>query len=694
MLSHLHLSPKKLSNWQWSKPPLLPFLCFVLTGLLLLFLGLQPVSWWHSTKNTQPKQHHLWLVDLSPSVSGFITAADYQKLLMKEASTLAQNTTVDLITSQYLGPYRSFQGPNLPDLDLSFHKAGVLGASFLATAEYQQKFYSHIKVFSDFDAESWPPELMTQLSNRLRSSIQLVWLSQDHSEKKHLSTQQKRLSNVFVKHVDTPLAAHKSQFTVILERSTPHYLAEPPPFSLSGELRWQELSISPTYSPKTVSFYFPENVTTLAVPITLDFVDNETDTKAREGDPHANKHYLITLDLADAISLDNTYFGTHKQPQKVLMISPTLGEGSLTDPLAAHIVSLQILGYQVTRWDELPTQKGTSPIDYGHDYVMIYLPKFLTPFASNSGDRVGQNLASSVCDNMPKTQTLFLLPLTNLDSPTILCDCLTKFTQTATHPLSCSKDISDIDSLREFFDRHDFRGLGGDLLVPKSQPFYLKALNMDDGKPAYLFISLTALNPFGSRSSNTINHARLPFFFQSILQLTIPTVAPKDRISPSSSALKNLEIIARFLEEGYLANNSSALLSPSQAIRDITRVMQQLGLTEWPHNKIGDPNAVTNQLTRFDRQNVPPSESVITLNQGLSQLSLSPTQTPATGANKKSTSMITVAKNQHLPHGITETTAILLLLIFMLVLALCLIEIGYDIRQIMTTANHVPKDPR
>jgi hypothetical protein len=147
---------RRMPRWSLLRPPLLPFLCFILASASLLFFATRPsLPIQVPLAGEQPRVHVL--VDFSPSVASLVSARELRQRVTDVASDLPKGTILTLGTTHSGSIHRPTSLADLKALleGQDFHRAGARLARTLQRQLAELGEIDRVLVVSDRDAHSW-----------------------------------------------------------------------------------------------------------------------------------------------------------------------------------------------------------------------------------------------------------------------------------------------------------------------------------------------------------------------------------------------------------------------------------------------------------------------------------------------------------------------------------------------------------
>lgn len=561
LLTHLAASPSSKLHLRWLPPPPLPFGIFLLLALCGFFLSLKPVWILPKEEKNYAQQKHLWILDLSPSVSAAISATDYEALVKQEAGKLSPKATISWITTSQMEPQEPMSASDFHalDLNLRFHKPGLRAGSLLSHLRHHIKDYHAVRIFTDTAPSSWPSPLLHQIKRASDATTTI--------EIKHLSLPGAGANLYFKDVARSSEAASDDHLKLDVTIGLSSHLSQPP----TGTLKLYGLSNQTAR--KLIAdrnFEFPEQASELTIPIS-GFVSSAI--------------YELTLETDDLMSLDNTYYGMASPMKTVLMVGSAFGESTLHDPLHPHIASAKVMGYPLSRWDHFPQDPQLSQVKV----VMIFLPAtsaFLT----------------SYCPALPEqteVSKVILLPAVRSNFARVACPCLTSITQHFFSSFTCSAESEAFGEslLASGFQPHPV----ADALMQPEFIYHHQLRTSNQSLPSAsaieVVVSSVPLDPYKASDSpdSIVTHASLPFVLDRLLKLKNPS---QSSLPPNSAELSPRQIVLDALNHGV---KDASFQWQKRITSDITRAMHQLQIPWWPDASSFDSSAmITENVPSFE----------------------------------------------------------------------------------------------
>ncbi|RZA26299.1 MAG: DUF4159 domain-containing protein [Proteobacteria bacterium] len=471
ILSVLQLDLKAVPKLRWTKPPLWPFVCFLLAAFAMGVFSLEPSEALFKRENLDLRYTHV-IFDLSPSTSAITSKEEYARQADTILTRLDDKTRLSFSVSSTFEIYPLSRRGELQTLigQAGAHRAGFkIGASveqILATAPDIE----HLVIVSDSDRASWEDFNWAYLEKK----IQVSWYP--------LQKDFVRSNNVFVDDVRAPTSSSPTRnWTVTIRRSG------------SGEPIKGTLALS--LDGKTLS---EQN---------WSFEGSTSSIELEMNGPAAapeQKVLLWTLktDAKDDLLIDNTYRTyLNSRERRAVLISQPGGEMFLEDAFFHLKTSLDVLGFKTQRYDTI-----RSEIDWGSQLIIAE--------AKPTQDR------ESFCPTLPKsvggTRQVWLVPSVGMRDYSEICACAAGFIQ-------APKSVNGIPAYCENIETRDqYLGvlqsigalqLGGDISNPLNA-LAMQFLNKQTG------VRLLAYNvPLTPAADTGLSFGRLPLILNSLFQL-------------------------------------------------------------------------------------------------------------------------------------------------------------------------------
>lgn len=321
----MELENRRLPRLIWTFPPWIAFACFVATALSFAFFSARPAR--PVLIPTHPDEHRVHIfVDLSPSVASAVKIEDLAARVAKLIDQLRVNNQVTLSGSSFgVQEVLDGQAAERQILAAGFHRGGVHLGEALKTQTPELGDVDRLMLVSDRDQHSWE-DLNWSF---LQESMEIFRVPAGNEA-------HKRDVNFFFQTVRGVPSSDNARQEWDVEIAANRPLDQDREGALEVRKGEKVLFESPWRIPKgkeraQLRVGWPEN----------------------DAAPGADT-LEWRLEIADALDADNLY-RTHSVGTRpdVLVLSDPGGERFLEDPAHHLEVTLDVLGFQVSRWDRL-----------------------------------------------------------------------------------------------------------------------------------------------------------------------------------------------------------------------------------------------------------------------------------------------------------------------------------------------------
>ena len=477
-----------LPKFRWIPPPLWPLFCFFVAAIALGIYSLQLAEPLLKSDDLDLRRTHI-LFDLSPSHALGITASTYgaegQKLVdaLEGKARLSFSTTgsPEIYTDAELkrvGSVLQAQG---------FHRAGVkLGA----TTESLLRKLSDIDqliVVADNDLASWEDFNWRYLEKKM----QIAWYP--------LPGRPQTLDNLFIdeaKPKSTGSALPSGLWHVTLRRTGEGKVIQG---RLTAEIDGKNLI--------NQNFQFEADKKSLELEVNLALAELQNKQK----DKASSLIWTLSPAGADDLLLDNEFRSwLQLQNEDALVISKPRGEMFLEDSIFHLKTSLEVLGYQTQRIDQIRDSGShwTAPSLVVSEVgpatsVQSFCPSFVTQ--------------RSALERSRSDAVVWLLPGEDLSSYDEICTCFASLAQ-APKPLTGKPAYCDnIEHRDQYVGVLNSIGalqLGGDV----DSPLGALAMTLRNKELGLRIVGFTIpLNPL---RAGQISYGQLPLMLRAVLQAT------------------------------------------------------------------------------------------------------------------------------------------------------------------------------
>lgn len=375
------------------KPPMIPFLMFLLATLAIVLWSNRPRLKIFSDFEPGMSQVHVY-VDMSPSVSAQITLAELGQKLVSVLEQTGPKSRVTFGTSHGDDVYELTSPDGAADLitGMGFHRGGAkIGAGVRSQlsriGEVDQLF-----VISDRDQHSW-------------SGFQWQYLLVD-ADIRHVdidsSISRSVLSNIFIqdaRFTSTPGSLTMDWDIEIAEGA----LAQPASGTISASLGGESLA--------TANWEIPAGRRSTAVSVSWPSTRVSKDLSAEPIE------WTIEVSGGDALVMDNKFRSpVLGRRDRVVVVGEPSGELRLEDALMPLETALRVSGFEVERYDQWPSQSRELLPE------VVSSARFLAVLASDSA-----SLDLWCPLPLSKLVPVWMIPGGGPETYSAICRCLSRF---------------------------------------------------------------------------------------------------------------------------------------------------------------------------------------------------------------------------------------------------------------------------
>lgn len=506
ILKVLDIENRQRPRYRLSVPPIVPFLCFILSSLVIVFFIIKPQKKFFSPLSSQQERVHIF-IDLSPSVSRFLSPEAYVEKVNSLWSFLQKEKSVTLSTSRSRNVFQ-LKAETVQQviedqiLKEGFHRTGIKIGSAIQS---QKEFYGKIDkffIFSDGDQASWMDFNWKSLLNETA----VYWInlrSSNHSSSKE---------NLFFLHANLlpKDASGPWEWDIGIERRG----------DISAD-RKGTLTLS--YKDKELGS-FPWSLEPEKKNLALRVKLSPEKMNALQRDTNPLVWSLGDLE-EDAIALDNTFRTALVPSQRsILIVGGLAGESMLENPSYSFATALDVLGFAPVRHDGLSTffsesiNKREVPLislwfsdtQAAEDICPISFVQKQLKQTMDSSSKGAESLEK-------KIPALWLIPSEGVASEyKNICTCSLQILQMATdqrdtslNPVFCEQ-VYDRKSLGYVLNALGAEQLGGSMSDSSRSVAWKKKLG-----PLELSLFTVPLRPMRAYG---LSHADFPLILQDLLQ--------------------------------------------------------------------------------------------------------------------------------------------------------------------------------
>lgn len=483
----LRLPQTKLPRIVLRKPPLLPFLTFLLGAIAFALWTAKPRTQIFASHNPQQLRVHLF-VDMSPSVASHVTILELARTAGSLWPAIGNSSRITMSTSHSDAIYELHSAEQLEDIvqGLGFHRAGVRIGTALKNQLTQTGEVDRILIVSDRDQHSWSGFQWQYLQDDAEVFLVNVDTTNESSVK----------PNIFIngaRRVSAPGALTMDWEVEIAQGG----LAKPQEGTLKATWRGDTLG--------TTSWKLPDGKRTVAISISWPSTKVPTTTN---GEP-------ILWELApqgeDALVMDNQFrTSISGRGGSAVIVAEPAGELPLEDPANGLLTVLRVIGLQAERVDVAP-RSGVSK------RVMTESPKKENTAGSSSSERSMMILMGGLghgvdtfCSAEVRATHTWVVPWGESIDHAELCECVARLTKKSN--AGCS-EIHTREPWMEWLIAAGGKQLGGEIGEKKNAVAYVFSDLAEGQDIVALTVPLMPSRAFG------IDYGRFPLLVRSLLSL-------------------------------------------------------------------------------------------------------------------------------------------------------------------------------
>ena len=330
---------QRLPRIVFKKPPILPFLCFLLATICFLLWCFQPTIAEFTKHDPKQLRVHVY-IDMSPSVSARIDIPALETLAEQVRMQHADAARLTFSTSHGSAVYDS-TGQDLWSStirSLGFHRYGVVLTTSIARILNQTGNIDKLVIISDRDAHTWSGFSWQAIDQ----DTNVVW--QDVS----VALGPKQVSNVYFQDAKKTISStpNEARWIVEIVRST-----------LTGNQSGMLVASSQGRTLTRVPWTF-SGPTVRGISITASWRN-----APQIGDSQVE---VIEWDIEpgpdDAVAMDNKYRSWSEVQSQWTIISDPTGEYPVDDPAEKLKTALEVLGRRVVRIDSPVIQESNTDV--------------------------------------------------------------------------------------------------------------------------------------------------------------------------------------------------------------------------------------------------------------------------------------------------------------------------------------------
>jgi len=437
----IDLEPRRLPRWHRETPPWIAFICFLLLMLALLVLSLRPSR--DVTIPEEPRRLSIHIMmDMSPSVSGFTSLADFAKAgrTLWETMRADGKITVSSTHSGKIVEPKDGQELEQQILKLGFHRAGAKLGQSMAQQIGDLGRMDRLVVVSDGDQFSWSDFDWKFLQPE--TSVLLWNVAKNPARKPNIYVENVRLANQTIT---------GSEWACEIVRSSGDQAIAG---SLLVKLRDQTLA--------TVGWSMPADISRQRLQVTL---KQDDIAKARDLEKVAAELvWQVQTPAPDAFVMDNDFrtIVSGKSGQ-VLMLAEPGGEQEILDPLYQLQRVLTVMGFGVRRLDY--ASKDSPKVENDSLWVLAGgMGNGVNSFCPQGLTTMRRNMTSKSAKSSSRLPTVWLVPrIANADFREI-CWCFDRILNSkdpnSESPKMCS-EVNNRDDWIQILAANGAKQIGG-----------------------------------------------------------------------------------------------------------------------------------------------------------------------------------------------------------------------------------------
>ncbi len=327
LLSIFAVPQSRLPRLRLRWPPLLAFLCFLLTASAALLFALRPHSMRPTVETKRTLELYLF-IDFSPSLSAYTTLEQYRMFLHDVYTRLRKLGRVTVGTS-HRDEMQKFVHPQAFSAHLktlAFHRAGLHIASVFRRQLPRLSEMDRIIVVSDRDQHTWHNFHWQHLTSTLH----------------HLEVPQLRTAvdfNLYPQRVSVAANTHLATQRLDIEIAAAGVREKAQTFTVAVYRDKQKI----TQTQASIAAGQSRVLLPLRLP------------RAKQLQAQSQLRLRLQTEPADAVPLDdNFYFNLDSFVPQVTIIADLHGERLLDDPLFQLQTTFEVLGFKIKRMDRAP----------------------------------------------------------------------------------------------------------------------------------------------------------------------------------------------------------------------------------------------------------------------------------------------------------------------------------------------------
>jgi hypothetical protein len=481
--------PRRLPKIKLANPPRYAFLFFALLALLMIILTFEPamlIS--NNEQKTQTKLHIL--IDLSPSVSAHIGIEPLRNKVLQTIGELASDNIISVSTTASKEVLRTNDSTVIEEWlnRFEYQKAGVKIGSSLSLINDTLDDVDFVVILSDRDRYSW--QGLNWTAGEQKQVVQRIDVTSIKSE-----------PNIFVRRVTKISSPNQSIQQWDVELAT----------SKSGaKIEGRILAKRKAQILSEESFQFgtsSENVI-----IRMNWKADSSRGKGRNLDDPMFFEIFPSSD--EGLKLDNRFYVEDDDSyNKIALIAPSHGERVLEDPTFHLRSTLEVLGFDVRRFDQIDAkvmkgERNLVVVGSGSGIAEVCPHQVIGEQRAIIGESISRGTSQP-------SLRLWLAPSHESKGFVEICQCFLKLGLVSGVGSSVCKESSSSESWSKLLRSLGGVQIGGDLGTTSNS----LAWSFEEQK-SNIAVLVTTI-PLRPNSSRGMSYGRLPLVIKSLMKLNL-----------------------------------------------------------------------------------------------------------------------------------------------------------------------------
>jgi hypothetical protein len=481
--------PRRLPKIKLAKPPTYAFLFFALLAFLMIMLTFQPamlIS--NNEQKTQTKLHIL--IDLSPSVSAHIEIGPLRNRVLQMIGELASDNIISVSTTASKEVLRT-NDPSMIEEWLSrfeFQKAGVKIGSSLSLINDTLDDVDFVVILSDRDRYSW--QGLNWTVGEQKQVVQRIDVTSLNTE-----------PNVFVRRVTKISSPNQSiqQWDVELATSKSGAKIEG---RILAKRRAQILSEE--------SFQFGTSSENVIIRMNW----KAESSRGESGDLGDPLFFEIFPSSDEGLKLDNRFYVADDDSyNKIALIAPSHGERVLEDPTFHLRSTLEVLGFDVRRFDQIDSkamkgERNLMVVGSGNGITEVCPNQALREHRAIIADSISRGTSQP-------SLRLWLVPSHESKGFVEVCQCFLKLGLVSGVGSSVCKESSSSESWSKLLRSLGGVQIGGDLGTTSNSI----AWSFEEQK-SNIAVLVTTI-PLRPNLARAMSYGKLPLLIKSLMKINL-----------------------------------------------------------------------------------------------------------------------------------------------------------------------------